>query len=404
MTKRWIVSFVLLAIGLVPCAARAEAPRPVAGIVPLTIEDVAEAEGPNLRIDDYELDLVGKRVRFVAEVDDVGTTSAGEHYVALEGDGERVVLALPGPLEDAHRLDDEDEWSVIARYHRPVTLADGRRAIFVGPDVLVKTPGPPGAFRPEDVVLTVAGEEFFQEPTSEPWESEKPLHRITITDEGRNPEDFLLPDATGFAAVRKKGKQLYDYQQVTRAKDGRKRAQRCVYELAMGRLRNTQFGEVELDAKGERTRQRWVDFGSDKFRDTWSAARKSFPPNTYQAACLSIGMTGYPVESRVVRFYVWGERGMPVPVYAYIDGEETLNTRGRDEKAYRIKIGLDVRRAATEVDVPEPFKKEAEAAVETWHAGDSTYWIAAEEPHDVLRFEGPLGPPGSPIARVDRIG
>ncbi len=389
--------------GLLPLAAFAEAPRQVGGIVPLEIEDVAEAEGPNLRIDDYEMDLAGKRVRFVAEVDDVGKTSAGEHYIAMEGDGERVVLAMPGPLETPGRLDDEDEWSVIARYHRPVTLANGEQAIFVGPDILVKTPGPPGAFRPDDVVLTVEGEQFFGAPTTKPWESEKPLYSITITEQGKFQQDFILPRQTGFAAVTQKGKQLYDFQQVTAAKNGRQLAHRCVYELAMGRFRNTAFGEVELDAKGERTKQRWVSFANDKFRDTWSATRKSFAPNTYQATCLTVAMSGFPIDAGVMRFFIWGERGMPVPVYAYIDGEETLETRGRPEKAHRIRIGLDVRRAATEVDVPEQWTKEAEAAVETWHAGDSTYWIAATPPHDMLRFEGPLGRPGAPIVRIDRV-
>lgn len=94
---------------------------------------------------------------------------------------------------------------------------------------------------------------------------------------------------------------------------------------------------------------------------------------------------------------------MPAPVYAFVDGQETLQTRGRSERAHRIRVGLDVRRAATEVDVPEPFKREAEASVETWYSGDSTYWIAAQEPHDLLRFEGPLGPPGAPVVRIDRI-
>ena len=81
-------------------AANAKAPEPVAGTVPLSIEDVVEAEGPNLHIEDYELDLVGKRVRFVAEVDDVDVTSAGEHFIAMEGEGERVVLALQAPIVD----------------------------------------------------------------------------------------------------------------------------------------------------------------------------------------------------------------------------------------------------------------------------------------------------------------
>ena len=393
----------LFAVAAVSTSSLAEAPRQVSGIVPLTIEDVAEAEGPKLHLDEYEMDLVGKRVRFVAEVDELGKTSAGEHFLAMEGDGERVVIALPGPLGEASRLDDEDEWSVIGRYLRSVTLANGDEAIFVAPDVLVKTPGPPGAVREGDVVLTVEGDQFFGPPTAKPWESQEPIYGITILDEGRNKQDFLLPGGSGFAAVKQKGKQLYDYQQVVKSKDGRTQSQRCVYQLAMGRLRNTAFGEVELDPSGKRTKQRWVNFDGDKFRDTWSASRKSFPKNTYQSACIGMGMTGFPIEAGVMRFFVWGERGMPVPVYAYIDGEETLNTRGRPEKAHRIRVGLDVRRAAIEVDVPEQFQKEAEAAVETWYAGDSTFWIAANPPHDLLRFQGTLGPPGSPEARIDRI-
>jgi len=387
--------------GVLPTVAFAKAPRPVAGVVPLDIEDVAEAEGPTIRVDD-DYDLAGKRVRFVAEVEDVGETSAGEHFIAFEGDGERVVLRLPGPLEDPGRLEGGDEWAMIGRLDRPVTLANGERAIAVGPDVLVKTPGPPGTVRPDDVIVEVAGAEFFGEPTSKPWESERPRFRLQILEKGDRKEDFLLPGATGLARVPKGGKQLYDYQQVTSSEDGRKLAHRCVYELEGGRLRNTGFGEVELDAAGERTKQRWVDFGSDRFHDTWSGKRKPFPANTYQAACIGVGMTGFPVDERVMRFFVWGERGMPVPVYAYIDGDETLNVRGKPERAHRIRVGLDVRRAAWLVDVPEPFKKEAEAAVETWHAGDSTYWIAADGPHDMLRFEGPLGPPGSPVVRIDR--
>lgn len=392
-----------LAALLVPVHAWAEAPKPIAGTVPLTIEDVAEAEGPKLRIDDYEMDLVGKRVRFVAEVDDVGATSAGEHFIVMEGDGERVVVALPGPLEDADRLDDEDEWAVIARYLRPTTLSNGDEAIFVGPDIMVKTPGPPGVVRPDDVIVTVKGGELFGAPTAKPWETEEPRVSIKVLEEGRNKQDFMTPGSSGFAAVKHKGKQMYEYRQLTKAKDGRELAQRCIYELQMGKMVNTSFGEVELDPKGKRLKQRWVDFASDKFRDTWSATRKSFPPNTYQASCLSMAMTGFPIDTRVMRFFIWGDRGMPVPVYAYIDGEETLQTRGRPEKALRIRVGLDVRRAAREVDVPEQWKREAEAAVETWHAGDSTFWIAAAAPHDVLRFEGPLGPPGAPEVRIDQI-
>lgn len=402
MTFRVLI-IALAALGLTSLPAKAEAPDPIAGTVPLTIEDVAEAEGPNLHIDDYEMDLVGKRVRFVAEVDDVGETSAGEHFVAMEGDGERVVLALPGPLVDPDRLDDDEEWAVIARYIRPTTLANGEKAIFVGPDIMVKTPGPPGVVRPEDVIVTVAGEEFFGTPTSKPWESQEPRFSITTLEEGRFQQDFMTPGASGFAAVKQKGKQLYEYRQLTKAKDGRELAQRCIYRLDGGRLLNTSFGEVELDPSGKRLKQRWVNFEADKFRDVWSASRKSFAPNTYQASCISLGMSGFPIEAGVMRFFIWGERGMPVPVYAYVDGEETLSTRGRAEKALRIEVGLDVRRAAREVDVPEQWKREAEASIETWHAGDSTFWIAKSPPHDVLRFEGPLGPPGAPEVRIDRI-
>jgi hypothetical protein len=53
---------------------------------------------------------------------------------------------------------------VIVRIDRRVTLGDGGPRSAVGPDILVKTPGPPGEINPGDVIVTVAGEETFDDP------------------------------------------------------------------------------------------------------------------------------------------------------------------------------------------------------------------------------------------------
>ena len=115
-------------------------------------------------------------------------------------------------------------------------------------------------------------------------------------------------------------------------------------------------------------------------------------------------MSGFPLgNARMVRIYVYGGRGIPLPVYAYVDGEETLDVRGRSERATRIRVGLDVRQTSKSIDVPEVWRQHAEAAGEVWFSGESTYWIATAPPHDVLKFEGPLGPPGAPEAIVERV-
>jgi len=239
--KRIVWLLVSVLAGGIPVSVLAKAPRPIAGVVPLEIGDVAGAEGPTLRVDD-DYDLAGKRVRFVAAVAGVGKTASGEHFIAFEGDGERVVLRLPGPLEKASRLGEKGQWAVIARLDRPVTLEGGQHAIVVGPDILVKTPGPPGTIRADDIIVEVAGEELFGEPTTRPWESAEPIFRLRVLEKGDRREDFLSPGATGLARSRKGGKEFFDYQQVTSAQDGRKRARRCVYELDKGRLRNFAYG------------------------------------------------------------------------------------------------------------------------------------------------------------------
>jgi hypothetical protein len=38
-----------------------------------------------------------------------------------------------------------------------------------------------------------------------------------------------------------------------------------------------------------------------------------------------------------------------------------------------------------------------------WFAGESNYWIAKAAAHPLLRFSGPLGPPGAPEAVIERI-
>ena len=67
-----------------------------------------------------------------------------------------------------------------------------------------------------------------------------------------------------------------------------------------------------------------------------------------------------------------------------------------------IRTGLDVREASRAIDVPEKWRDAAEAGSEVWYAGESTWWIAAEAPHEVLRYRGLLGAPGSAEVETDR--
>ena len=388
-------------------SARAEAPRPKAGIVPTDLDTVAAAKGPSLESGALDTTLSGKRVRFVAQVAETGRTPAGEAVLVLADGGTRVIFRMPDVLERAERLTPGTDWEVIARLDRPVQLADGRAAIAVMPDILVKTPGLPAEQKPTDVVAMVVGETMLVDPPLVPYESEEPLYRMRITDPGKGVKrEFTEPRASALAAAKDdQGRAMYNAIRTDRAADGRERTTSCIFRNDGGKLRMIEFGEVEVDpASGQRSNETSINLENEQFNDTWSARKRSFEPNTYAGTCLATAISGFPLgTAKVVRLYVYGGRGIPAPVYAYVDGEETLDVRGRPERATRIRMGLDVRQTSKSIDVPEVWRQHAEAGSEVWFGGESSYWIASAPPHEMLKFEGALGPPGSPEAVVERI-
>ena len=387
--------------------ARAEAPRPKAGIVPTDLDTVAAAKGPSLESGALDTTLSGKRVRFVAQVAETGRTPAGEAVLVLADGGTRVIFRMPDVLERAERLTPGTDWEVIARLDRPVQLADGRAAIAVMPDILVKTPGLPAEQKPTDVVAMVVGETMLVDPPLVPYESEEPLYRMRITDPGKGVKrEFTEPRASALAAAKDdQGRTMYNAIRTDRAADGRERTTSCIFRNDGGKLRMIEFGEVEVEpGSGQRGNETSINLENEQFNDTWSARKRSFEPNTYAGTCLATAISGFPLgTAKVVRLYVYGGRGIPVPVYAYVDGEETLDVRGRPERATRIRMGLDVRQTSKSIDVPEVWRQHAEAGSEVWFGGESSYWIASAPPHEMLKFEGALGPPGSPEAVVERI-
>lgn len=401
----------LVAVGAIsataaPCALAAEPPRPRAGIVPLELSQVAKASGPELRLDDPDMTLSGKRVRFLAQIAEVGRTADGEQVLVLTDGSARLVLRAPSVLESPERLTPGQDWEVITRLDRPVQLPDGRAAIAAMPDLLVKTPGLPSDEKPTDVVVRVVGETMFRDPGIEPYESEEPVYRMRIVDRGNGiGAEFDDPRASAVAVAKDdQGRTMYNAIRTERAADGREKTTSCIFRSEDGKLRNVEVGEVVVDPAGKRSGEKSVNLIDDQFNDTWSARKRSFEPNTYAGACLGNAITGFPLATtKVVRFYVYGGDGIPVPLYAYVDGEETLDVRGRPERAVRIRVGLDVRQTARAVDVPEVWRQHAESASEVWFGGESTYWIAADAPHTMLRFAGVMGRPGSPDVVIDRI-
>ena len=276
-------------------------------------------------------------------------------------------------------------------------------AIAVAPDALVKTPGPPSFVRPDDVVVTVAGETLFLDPALPPHESESPLFRTRVLHAGR-PGDFTQPGASALAYVTdEKGARFLEYRSSARAEDGHGIDVRCQFRVVDGHLRSLALGTWRTAPGGGEPDKDWVDFEDDRFHDRWSARERPFPANVYASSCLLPAISGFPLgTAQVVRFWIWGGSQMPTPLYAYRDGEETIDVRGRPERAVRIRTGLDVREASRAIDVPEKWRDAAEAGSEVWYAGESTWWIAAEAPHEVLRYRGLLGAPGSAEVETDR--
>ena len=401
-----ICALLLLSL-LAPVFARTGAagapPRPHAGTVPLDLAQVARASGADLRLADPDMTLAGKRVRFLGRLVSIEAVADGRQLATFASGGATVTLRFPGRLDGAERLSPDRDWEVIARLDTPVALEGGRAAIAVAPDALVKTPGPPSFVRPDDVVVTVAGETLFLDPALPPHESESPLFRTRVLHAGR-PGDFTQPGASALAYVTdEKGARVLEYRSSARAEDGHGIDVRCQFRVVDGHLRSLALGTWRTAPGGGEPDKDWVDFEDDRFHDRWSARERPFPANVYASSCLLPAISGFPLgTAQVVRFWIWGGSQMPTPLYAYRDGEETIDVRGRPERAVRIRTGLDVREASRAIDVPEKWRDAAEAGSEVWYAGESTWWIAAEAPHEVLRYRGLLGAPGSAEVETDR--
>ena len=153
MAARLLAALLLAALAG-PAARAAERPRQIAGAIAIDIGQLARAEGPRLALGGSGLELAGNRVRFTARVREIGRSSAGESFLVVGDEKVELTLRLPGPLDAPERLDREKVWEVIARPDRRDRLADGSDAIVVGPDILVKTPAPPGEVHPGDVIVT----------------------------------------------------------------------------------------------------------------------------------------------------------------------------------------------------------------------------------------------------------
>src|SRR5262249_54897119 len=157
--------------------------------------------------------------------------------------------------------------------------------------------------------------------------------RMRVTDPGKGlKQEFTEPRSSALATAKDdQGRTMYNAIRTDRAGDGRERTTSCIFRNEGGKLRLIEFGEVQVDpATGKRTNETSINLENEQFNDTWSARKRAFEPNTYAAGCLGTAMSGFPLGSaKVVRIYVYGGRGIPLPVYAYVDGEETLDVRGR---------------------------------------------------------------------------
>ena len=403
-----VVPAALLALLGGGCAP-VEGPVPHGGVVPLSGSQASSLKGADLdlpREDAVDLPLAGRRVRLVGRVAEVGGPADGVDVLQVVSEGSRVLLRLPGRLERPAQLVAGQDWEVLARLGEPVTLEDGRQAISVGPDIVVKTPGPPASERPSDVVLRLQAADFFVDPGIAAFDAREPLYRMTeVGEKARFRIDFTQPGPSALAtAVDTQGRHFLDYRSIVRSPDGRQLATRCVFRIEGDRLRNVGFGRVEIAPDGSRSHEHWTDLEQASSRDSVSGKLSPLPANTYGTSCIGFAVAGFPGETQtLVRFFLSNGSGDLSAVYAVLDGKESIEVRGGTETAWRVKLGSDVRRSAALVDIPDSFRDYAEATGEGWYAGESTYWLAARTPHEILRYRGLLGPPGTPDVLIERI-
>lgn len=136
-----------------------------------------------------------------------------------------------------------------------------------------------------------------------------------------------------------------------------------------------------LNEAGEEVRREWVDFRDPTI---------PLPEATYPEVALPFLLSFQPLDGEVRDLFAWINDRMLARVDYRSTGKERIALSGVTGKVRAIKA-IMYPDFNDWVPLPKVITKLTVPFVPKYHM-----WFAAEPPHEVLRFEGPYGPPGAP--------
>ncbi len=194
------------------------------------------------------------------------------------------------------------------------------------------------------------------------------------------------------------------YTTTASAADGGRAEVTCRFRVEAGDLRSVSYEEVVRKPDGSVASRDLVDFLKGQGFDKVSGKSFPWPRNIYAAPCLPFSMRGFPVgKAAVVDFFLWSLYDPFSAMFAALDGREEVPAPGGPTTAVRVRMNLNDEKTLRSLDLPMAQTYDmAREMMAQMKPEDSLFWIGAEPPHDLLRFQGPTGPPGATRAVIDR--
>jgi hypothetical protein len=316
--------------------------------------------------------------------------------------GKSAVLLIPDDSDAERLLGYAGQVVTLSlRIHGPKQLSDGRAALSATALQYAARFGesPPGSAATElqqeidrQAAAAPATAHFLLDPGL-PTSTSEPRLRVTFLDPQLDRPRFSVPQAVSITRSGSPDAPRYRFQTTSHAENGQTRESVCHFELREGKLRSLSLDEITRDASERVLEERHVDF-TGTYIDKISGHELPFPENIYPSPCLGLVLSGFPFEhAKLLRFSVWSDLDPATPMIAMVDEPEEVSTPAGTFTAYRVRMRFDEEAFLAGLVLPAGHDI-ARSMVKQLRLQDGVFWMTKDEPHLIVKSEGPLGPPG----------
>jgi len=319
------------------------------------------------------------------------------------GPDDRVAWLLPAG-HDSAPLDAirGAELRLIGRVEETTTTADGRALLRISPiQLLTRTPthlesSPIG---PGERAI------FFGDPRLPSSRAEPMVRFMFLRPELPRPL-WYLPGTVTIEHTGSADAPRYTFRSEVRREDGgATRESSCGFVAENGNLRSVSYDETVFDAAGKLGEQQHLDFATGKFFDKASGREFPWPQNIYAGPCLGFALSGFPfADRRAVDFYLWNEFDAATPMWAVVDGTESVSVPAGVFDCYRVRMNANQRQILRDLALPtEQAADIARSIIADARQPDSLLWMTTAWPHIVVKTEGLVGSPGTSPAVMEVV-